>query len=119
MSARFVHWLLIAVFVVSQSAMTLALTSHAQVATLSDKDLAAYALPDGSLPVICLTPNEEGSATHATCEGCLCCSLDGAVFSLGLGVRNNLGDDLEPVSQQVAHSSRLCLERTRGPPLSV
>ena len=56
MNLRFVQWLLLAVFVVSQSAMALGVASQVQANTLSDAELAAYTLPDGSLPVICLTP---------------------------------------------------------------
>ena len=119
MKIRFVQWLIVAVFVVSQGAVSLGISSHAQATTLSDAELAAYTLPDGSQPVLCLTPNEDGSASHAMCDGCLCCSFDGAAFALGEGIRNNLGFGIERTSEQLAPLTRICLQRTRGPPLSV
>ena len=119
MNLRFVQWLLLAVFVVSQSAMALGVSSQVQANTLSDAELAAYTLPDGSLPVICLTPNEDGTTTHVMCEGCFCCSFDGAAFSLGQSVRNCLSFDVERASQNLVALSQFRLERTRGPPLGV
>lgn len=119
MTMRFLQWLLVAVFVLSQGAMSLGVSSHAQANTLSDAELAAYTLPDGSLPVICLTPNEDGTASHVMCDGCLCCSIDGAALALGEGIRNTLGFGIERANQQLVLVTRLCLQRTRGPPLSV
>lgn len=119
MNIRFVQWLLLAVFVFSQGVMALGISSPAQASTLSDAELAAYTLPDGSLPVICLTPNDDGTASHVMCEGCLCCSLDGAAVSLGQSVINGLGFDVERTSLTVAFNAQFSLERTRGPPLGV
>lgn len=119
MNRRFIQWFLLAVFVVSQGAMSLGGSSHAQANTLSDIELAAYTLPDGSLPVICLTPNEDDTAAHAMCEGCLCCPFEGAIFSLGQSISNSLGFGAERTSQQFAPLTRISLQRTRGPPLRV
>ncbi len=119
MNKCFVQWLLIAFFVIAQSTMSLGGASHAQTTNLSDAELAAYTLPDGSLPVLCLTPNDDGTALHVMCDGCLCCSFDGTAFSLGEGIRNNLGFGIERTNEQLAPLTRLCLQRTRGPPLSV
>jgi len=119
MNKCFFQWLLIAFFVVAQSTMSLGVSSHAQTTNLSDAELAAYTLPDGSLPVLCLTPNEDGAASHTMCEGCLCCPIDGAAVSLGHDIRNVLGFSIERTSQQLAPLTRIYLQRTRGPPLSV
>ena len=119
MNLRFVQWLLLVVFVFSQGVMAFGVPSQVQANTLSDAELAAYALPDGSLPVICLTPNEDGTATHAMCEGCVCCSLDGAVLSLGQSVSNCLSFGMEGASHNLVALSQFSLERTRGPPLGV
>ena len=119
MNKRFIQWLLIAFFVAAQSAMSLGVSSHAQTTNLSDAELAAYTLPDGSLPVLCLTPNDDGTTSHAMCEGCLCCPIEGAAFSLGHGIRNTLGFAVERTSKQLAPLTSLCLQRTRGPPLGV
>ena len=119
MIMRFIQWLFVAIFVLSQGVMSLGVSSHAQANTLSDAELAAYTLPDGSLPVICLTPNEDGSTSHVMCEGCLCCPIDGAAFALGEGIRNTLGFGIKRASEQLVPVTRVCLQRTRGPPLSV
>ena len=50
---------------------------------LSEAEKAAYMLPDGTIPVICLTFTSEGAdASHFMCDGC-CSSYKGMFLSSG------------------------------------
>ena len=46
--------------------------------TAADVDLAAYALPDGSIPIICF--GGEGDGKNSTLQGCPDCTIANAVI---------------------------------------
>ena len=117
MSTRLFKWLMMAVFVMSQSTLMLGHISAAQASSISDVDYAAYTMPDGSVPIICLTDDEEGNASHVHCEGCLSHGVDSALFSIGFSVVNSKHSFVEFAINQTAYRKLFSAQRTRGPPL--
>ena len=49
------------------------------LAASQDADLAAYVLPDGTLPVLCLTDEKDGSGHETHQDGCDFCRLASSV----------------------------------------
>jgi len=72
--SRILRRLLLVLFVFAHLATPVAIASAAKVSSvLSAAEMAAYQLPDGSLPVFCLTDEEgEGRHLHDQCKGCCC-----------------------------------------------
>lgn len=70
--------LLLALYVLAMSTLGFA---HQPLHASNAPDLSAYALPDGTLPVLCLTGDGDGSKTpsHASsaCQACLLISAPG------------------------------------------
>ena len=58
-------------------ALTLVAFAHRPVALpeTSGFDLAAYTLPDGSVPVLCITDDGDGSSGHAGSGSCEFCRI--------------------------------------------
>jgi len=87
-------------------------------------DLSAYALPDGTLPVLCLTPKDGNpgapSHVHAPCQACLLTSAPGLPPVLRNTVPAPLGcvgERLHPVADN-PRLPRLVIGSlgARGPP---
>lgn len=57
--------------------------AHRQAATAAEPDLSAYALPDGTLPILCTTNLKGSGKSHqgsGTCEACRLTSAPGLVL---------------------------------------
>lgn len=62
-------------FVLAKIVMAIGMASAAPVSSgLSEAEKAAYMLPDGTLPVFCLTGDDGDNASHVMCDGCGCSS---------------------------------------------
>lgn len=78
---RLIRLWLVALYALSMAVVGFAHTSVPRSGQTSNVDLAAYALPDGSLPTICFNPatgdGDKPSAMAAPCDACLLTSAAG------------------------------------------
>ncbi|WP_346894255.1 hypothetical protein [uncultured Roseibium sp.] len=93
--------------------------------SVSPAELAAYALPDGSLPVLCLSGSPGGSsdgAVGATCDACLITSSPGLLVapidSVGCPSTDDAGPEF-PLSSQTLSNAPERLQAPRAPPVSL
>lgn len=118
MKNRLAQFLVIAIFVVSQSVMTHGLSAFAQNGLSVNTDLSAYTLPDGTVPTLCLTVDEDGTDSQHLCDGCLCCAVDlgssnGSSYTMDRAI-----DLVELLHARKVTAKRIALKRTRAPPLA-
>lgn len=113
-----IRMLVLALYALASLGMGLA---HKPVQSSSTPDLALYALPDGSLPVLCLTSDGEGGGhAYSRCQACLLTSAPGLLPSMQLATwLHNIGtDDRLRISSQAprTHGVGIASLGARGPP---
>lgn len=101
------------------------LVLEADAYSVSPTELAAYVLPDGSLPVLCLSGAPGGStdgAVGATCDACLITSSPGLLVAPADSVACPSADDAEPefpLSAQTLSNAPERIQAPRAPPISL
>jgi len=116
--SRIVRRLLLALFVFSHLATPVAMASATKVGSaLSAAEMASYQLPDGSLPVFCLTDEEgEGRHLHDQCKGCCCTGAALSAVSSGrydpVYVRTTILTETYPVASDLSF-----FFQARAPPI--
>lgn len=97
--------------------------AHHPVATPLPADLAQFALPDGTLPIICgqnrTGKHDKGGGHNPFCAACRLTSAPGllAAPTIALVLRIATASILDPPSQELAHDIHAPAEiRARGPP---
>lgn len=99
--------------------------AHRQPATAAAPDLSAYALPDGTLPILCTTnPNGSGKSQQGsgTCDACRLTSAPGLVLPAlaALPPPKSVTCDFLPAHNIyfIARQTRLHDGQPRAPPLA-
>lgn len=112
--------MLLAFFVLAMSALGFA---HKPLQASQAPDLSVYALPDGTLPDLCLTGGGDGSKApshaHSVCQACLLVSASGlpasCQFDLALPARR--ADDVAfPIARFRIEPAKPANTRSRAPP---
>lgn len=118
MNTRLAQFVMIIGFMLAQFVMTFGLSVSTQANSLSETERAAYTLPDGSLPILCLTLDEGGVAGDHGCDGCLCCAFDCAQLSTSFVLESGHAFlvDRFPTSQRLSKDSPTT--RSRAPPMA-
>lgn len=89
-------------------------------------EIAAYILPDGTLPVLCL-PSQDGKAKHhghetgSVCEACRLAAatiLPAPLDTLGIPVLHEIAHALTSATEQSARIAPRSGVSARGPPLN-
>lgn len=102
-------------------ALALILVSYAHRAPQQTIDLTAYAMPDGTLPDLCLDVTGDQGGTHAPCPACtLIAGMDlGSAFVLeGIKLRSNIANWSNPAPRIWADNAPRA-PPARGPPIAL
>ncbi len=113
-------WIAVALYALT--AVTVGFAHKPAASVSRSVELAAYALPDGTLPPICAHDDNApaGHAAAAQCDACLLTSAPGLapVAQAFLPVRLAASVPFIPVGQDIATAAPRYAPSSRGPPLA-